>query len=78
MSGGFYIVEHMDELADFFDLRKEIVSYTSPDDLLKKIRHYLAHPAERETIRAAGHARALRDHSWHTRFTTAFTEMRLT
>ncbi len=77
MSGGFYMVERIDELAEFFDLQNEVVCYQGREDLLKKVRHYLAYPAEREKIRAAGHARAQRDHSWQRRFQKAFAEMGL-
>lgn len=72
MSGGFYMVERMDELAEFFEIGREIVSYDGRDDLVQKIRYYLAHDAEREAIRKAGYERCRRDHSWHKRFETAF------
>jgi spore maturation protein CgeB len=77
MSGGFYMVEHMEELEEFFDIGKEIVCYTSKDDLADKIRYYLKHDEKRERIRKAGYQRCLRDHSWHKRFQTAFKEMGL-
>ena len=77
MSGGFYLVQHSDELADFFTPGKEIATFTTPDDLAEKVRYYLAHADEREAIRQAGYARARRDHTWHQRFQTAFAEMGL-
>jgi spore maturation protein CgeB len=77
MSGGFYMVEHMDELKEFFDLGKEIVCYTNKEDLADKVKYYLKHDDERERIRKAGHERCLRDHSWHKRFQMAFKEMGL-
>jgi spore maturation protein CgeB len=77
MSGGFYLVERMEELGEFFELGREVACYRDRAELLKKIRHYLAFPAEREKVRVAGHARAVRDHSWQSRFTAAFAEMGL-
>ncbi|MCJ7575560.1 MAG: glycosyltransferase [Dehalococcoidia bacterium] len=77
MSGGFYIVEHMEELGEFFKVGNEIVCYTDKEDLADKIKYYLGHDAERERIRQAGHERCLRDHSWHKRFQMAFREMGL-
>jgi len=77
MSGGFYIVEHMEELEEFFNIGKEIVCYTDKEDLADKIKYYLGHDDERERIRKAGHERCLRDHSWHKRFQKAFKEMGL-
>lgn len=76
-SGGFYMVEYMEELEEFFDIGKEIVCYTDKEDLADKIKYYLGHDDERERIRKAGHERCLRDHSWHKRFQMAFKEMGL-
>jgi spore maturation protein CgeB len=77
MSGGFYMVEAMDELAQFFTPGEEIVFYRSPDELADKIRYYLAHEDARERIRRAGHQRAVREHTWQKRFESAFVAMGL-
>lgn len=77
MSGGFYVVEYMEELEEFFEIGKEIVCYTDKEDLADKIKYYLIHDIERERIRCAGHERCLRDHSWHKRFQMVFREMGL-
>jgi spore maturation protein CgeB len=75
MSGGFYLVEYMEELEEFFDIGKEIVCYSDPQDLADKIRYYLEHEDQREEIRKAGYERAVRNHTWHKRFEMAFREM---
>ena len=72
MSGAFYMVEFMPELADFYEIGREIVCYVDPDDLVEKVRYFLSHDDEREAIREAGHARARRDHTWHKRFEQVF------
>ena len=77
MSGGFYMVEYMEELEEFFQPGKEIVCYRTKEDLAEKIRYYLTHEAERERIRRAGHERARADHTWHRRFQMAFQKMGL-
>jgi spore maturation protein CgeB len=77
MSGGFYMVEYMEELEEFFEFGKEIICYTSREDLAEKIKYYLVHDEEREAIRHAGYERCLRDHTWQRRFTAAFREMGL-
>lgn len=77
MSGGFYLVEYMEELEEFFDIGKEIVCYTDPGDLVEKIQYYLKHDTVREKIRQAGHERCLRDHTWHQRLERAFKEMEI-
>jgi len=78
MSGGFYMMEYMDELEEFFEIGKEVVCYFNKEDLADKIKYYLKHDDERERIRGAGYGRCLRDHSWHKRFQTVFMEMGLT
>ena len=77
MSGGFYMVEYMEELEEFFQIGQEIVCYDGPQDLAEKIKYYLTHEDERRQIQQAGHARCLKDHSWKTRLTTAFQAMGL-
>lgn len=77
MSGGFYMVEYMEELEGFFDIGKEVVCYEGPEDLAEKIKYYLAHDDERGQIRKAGYERCLRDHTWHKRFEMVFKEMGL-
>jgi spore maturation protein CgeB len=77
MSGGFYMVEYMDELEEFFEIGKEIVCYSSIEDLIDKIKYYLQHDSERESIRVRGYERCLRDHSWHKRFETIFSQIEL-
>ena len=77
MSGGFYLVEYMEELEEFYEIGREIVCYDGPDDLTAKIKYFLAHDAEREQIRQAGHARCRRDHTWQKRFQAAFALMGL-
>ncbi len=78
MSGGFYMVEYMEELEAFYEIGKEIVCYSGVDDLIEKIKYYLRHEPEREKIRKAGYERCQRDHTWHKRFQLAFAQMGLT
>jgi len=77
MSGGFYLVEHINELEEFFEIDREIVCYRSREELADKIRFYLKNDEAREKIRLAGHERALRDHTWRRRFEAVFAQMRL-
>ena len=77
MSGGFYLVEYMEELEEFYEIGREIVCYDGPEDMADKVRYYLAHDSEREQIRQAGRARCLRDHTWQKRFQSAFAQMGL-
>ncbi len=77
MSGAFYLVEQVDELADFFVPDREIVFFHDSADLIDKTRFYLRHSAERERIRLAGLRRARAEHTWQQRFRQAFRQMGL-
>jgi spore maturation protein CgeB len=46
----------------FYEPGREIVGYSSADDLIDKIRYYLGHDREREAIARAGFHRVMRDH----------------
>ncbi len=72
MCGGFYMTGYMEELAEFYEIGKEIVCYHDRQDLRDKIRYYLSHDSEREAIRLAGYERCRRDHTWHKRFQSVF------
>lgn len=77
MSGGFYMVEYMEELEEFYAIDKEIVCYKSPEELVNKIKYYLRNDRERESIRKAGFERCQRDHTWHKRFQRVLEEIRI-
>lgn len=72
MSGGLYLTEHHAELVPFYDVGREIVTYTGFDDLLAKVRWLLSDPDQAKIIRRAGRERALREHSWGMRFERVF------
>ena len=63
--------------AELYDIGREIVTWTSTEELVDKTRYYLAHPSERERIAAAGQQRAARDHTWEKRFTGLFERLGL-
>lgn len=78
LSGGFYLVEYQPELERFFRVGKEIACYTDRADLVRQIRHYLAHPEQRAEIARAGRKRCLAEHTWAARFRAAFAQAGLT
>jgi spore maturation protein CgeB len=77
MSGALYCTGYMDELAEFYELDKEVLVYRNQYELLDKVRYYQTHTDEAIRIRQAGHARALRDHTYHRRYQTLFKQLRL-
>lgn len=77
MSGGFYLVEKAPGYDQAFVDGKEVVTWQTIDELLEKIHYYLKHDDEREAIAAAGHQRAIQDHTWNARFNMLFLELGL-
>jgi hypothetical protein len=63
-SGALLMTENYENLPELFEPGREVVAYDGPDDLVQKVRHYLAHDDERERIAAAGQARTLADHTY--------------
>lgn len=68
MSGGLYLVEHHAELAPFYRIDQEILTWRDEAELVERVRWVLRHPEQAERIRAAGRARALAEHTWDARF----------
>lgn len=61
-NGVMQISDGDEYLNDFFGVGTEIVGFTSADDLLDRIHHYLRHDDERRAVAMAGFRRATRDH----------------
>ena len=76
MAGGFYLTGWLPELEQLYAIGLEVETYRTPAELVDKCRFYLANDSARERVRAAGHARARRDHTWTRRFETLFAELR--
>jgi hypothetical protein len=57
--GGFMMAEWSRRHADLFEEDREAVFFRNDDELVEKVKHYLAHPDECAAIAARGLARAL-------------------
>jgi spore maturation protein CgeB len=58
-------------LSEFFDVGEEIVGYRGVDELVDRVRHYLANDSERERIALNGYRRVLKDHRFPLRMRQA-------
>jgi spore maturation protein CgeB len=70
-----YLTGYSDEIAEFYELGKEIDTYHVPEELVEKAKFYLSRPAQAERLREAGNQRALRDHTWRNRFQQLFRQI---
>ncbi|MBW7905782.1 MAG: glycosyltransferase [Phycisphaerae bacterium] len=60
--GGFMLAERSSEHAQLFEEGREAAYFGDDDELIEKVRYYLAHADERQRIAAAGHARCLAEY----------------
>ena len=61
--GGFMLHERTEELRDYFIEGEEVACFSSLEEMVEKIRYYLAHDEERERLRLAGHRRCVAENS---------------
>ena len=71
-SGGFLLSQHADKIEEYFVPDREIAIFSSEDELFEKIQYFLNHDSERESIRLAGHERAIKEHTFQKRFDDIF------
>lgn len=69
MAGGFVLSEYSEELADYFEIGREIDVFCSPEELLKKVRYYLKNPDLREEMSLRAKNRAINEYSFEFRWT---------
>lgn len=65
--GSLLITDYKDNLAELFDIGREVVVYRTPEECALLIRYYRAHPEEATAIARAGQARTLHDHTYKKR-----------
>jgi hypothetical protein len=74
-SGACYLTTYDWELADLYDLGREILCYRSVDDLVELYGYYRRRPEVCLQIARAGFERCRRDHTWEQRFRSIFTQL---
>lgn len=72
MSGALYCTGYSQELAEFYEIDKEIIIYRNEAELLEKLRYYLKHPGKADEVRQAGLRRARQCHTYQKRFKDLF------
>ena len=72
--GGFLLTGSADNLEQYYQDGREVAIFHD-EELIDKIRYYLAHDEERSAIAQAGHERTLREHTYVHRFREIFSTM---
>jgi len=66
--GGVYLTSFNSDLAQHFDVGREILCYRNRDEMLELIRYYLARPEECRAVARRARLRSLAEHLWMHRF----------
>lgn len=75
--GGFQLSYYVEGLERHYEIGREIAIFVDPDDLVRKVRYYLADDQARAAVAQAGHSRTLKEHTFKERFRTVFRRMGL-
>lgn len=75
--GAFQLSYYVEGLAHCYNIDQEIGVYADADDLIDKVKFYLAHDELRESLAIAGYHRTLEDHTFAQRFYSVFQRMGL-
>jgi spore maturation protein CgeB len=75
--GAFMLNERTDEHLAYFAEGRETAYFASPEEMVAKVRYYLAHEHERQEIALAGRERVVRgSHTWSHRLETIIAYVR--
>jgi spore maturation protein CgeB len=71
-AGGFQLCDDYFEVYKYYKRDSAISTFSTKDDLLKKIHYYLKNEEEREEIAQAGYERTMEEYTWNKRFENLF------
>ena len=74
-SGGCYLTTYDWELANLYEIGREILCYRNLDELVELYCHYIRDPEACRKIARAGFLRATREHTWERRFRRVLAEL---
>ena len=65
--GAFQLCDERQLLPELMEVGKEIITFSSREEMIAKMEHYLAHPEERKQVCERARARVIKDHSYERR-----------
>ncbi|OGR68748.1 MAG: hypothetical protein A2179_07215 [Elusimicrobia bacterium GWC2_63_65] len=75
LAGGFQLTNYAPGLDRYLRIGEETAVFTTPEDCADLIRYYLANDGERAAVAAAGHARAVKEHTYLARMEAVFAKI---
>lgn len=70
--GSLLLTKDTEEIAEYFVLGKEIMTYQDTNDAAEEIKYYLKNEDERDKIAKNGYDRVMREHTYEKRFSEIF------
>jgi len=77
-AGGFVLTDFREQLAELFEVGKELACFGEPGEISDLVRFYLQHPEVRETMTAKARSRVLAEHTSRHRVAAMVETMRRT
>jgi spore maturation protein CgeB len=77
MCGALYMTNYSEELAEFYEPDKEVITFSNEHELLDKAGYYLKNEEEADKIRSAALKRSLSCHTYQKRFNDLFNKLSL-
>lgn len=74
-AGGFLLTETAPDLEEYFVIGDEVAVFSSPSDLVAKVKYYLDNHSERDRIANAGYTRTRDCHTYEKRFAEILTRL---
>lgn len=65
--GAFLVSDYRRDMAELFELGRDVICYHTRDELSELVKYFLDHPRERESIAKNGRERILKDHKYENR-----------
>jgi spore maturation protein CgeB len=62
--GALMATNYLTEIERYFEYDREIIGFSSIEELIRKVQFYIAHPADARAVREAGRKRVISDHVW--------------
>ncbi len=75
--GAFQLSYFVEGLSNCYEIDRELAVYADADDLIDKVKFYLAHDALRESMALSAYARTIEQHTFRQRFMSVFARMGL-
>ena len=72
--GGFLLTQPAENLGEYLAIGKQCAVFDDVEDLVNRVRYYLAKEDERAAVAEAGYRRVIADHQWTQRLGQLFTQ----